>query len=154
MKAKEWESEKKFLLDSWSTIDLAAESDSDTAILPFIRGRIFPENDPYCCASYLIEIKFPQEYPFKAPEARILDPIYHPNIRENGRHCCCWGFTYETWSPAIQLTDFIKGVIRTIDNVDVDNHCNITCTTEYQNNYEQFYEKALRCVLDYGRPRF
>ena len=54
----------------------------------------------------------------------------------------------------MQLTDFIKCVIRVIDNVDLQRHCNAICAQECQNNYEEFYEKALRSTLDYGRPRF
>jgi len=56
---------------------------------PFIRSRIFPQTDPYCHASFLIEIQIPQEYPCEPPEIHILDPIYHPFVRENGTRIWC-----------------------------------------------------------------
>lgn len=151
---KAWESEKQFILEHWSTFSTTDDRQTQNTVVPVIRGRIFPRNDPYCFASFRIEIKLPVEYPFKPPEAIILDRIYHPNIRDNGRHCCCWGFDYSGWTPAIQLIDFIKGIIRVIDNIDLDSHCDKTRAAEYEHNYEQFYEKALRCTIDHGQPRF
>ena len=154
MQVKESESQNKFILDYWSAFITTDDRQSQKSVIPFIRGRIFPQKDPYCLASFLIEMKFPSEYPFKPPEVRILDPIYHPNFREDGTHFCGWEYNDKTWNPHIQLTTFIEGLIQMIDNVDPYNYCHGTRSEEYRNNYEQFYEKALRCTLDYGRPRF
>jgi ubiquitin-conjugating enzyme E2 T len=119
-----------------------------------IQGRILPKTEPYCHASFLIEIRLPSEYPFKEPYVTIRDPIYHPNIDESGRHCCCWGFSqYEGYTPTTLLADIIEGVIRVIDNPDCSHSCNLQCQ-EYQNDYQTFYKKALKLTLLYGRPRY
>jgi ubiquitin-protein ligase len=52
------------------------------------QGRFFPQTEPYCRASFLIEIILPREYPFKGPKLIFLDPIYHPNVDESGEQCC------------------------------------------------------------------
>ena len=123
-----------------------------------IQGRILPQSEPYCHASFLIEIKLPPEYPFKAPEVIFLDPIYHPNVDESGRHCCCWGISCdETWKPTTPLTDLILAVIHIIDNKPDPGHCIGTGSQlmeEYQSNYLKFYKKALEHTLSYGRPRY
>jgi ubiquitin-protein ligase len=123
-----------------------------------IRGRIFPEKDPYCFASFLIQIKLPSEYPFKMPDVIILDPIYHPNVRKDGSHChCCgyWGLDgAERWKPTTPLIEIIKAVINTIDSPHFKHPQNEECANEYQNNYETFYEKALQYTSEYGRPRY
>ena len=154
MKVKEWGSQKNFILDYCSSVTTTYNQESQNKAIPFIRGRIFPQKDPYCLSSFLVEIEFPPEYPFKPPEAKILDRIYHPNVDENGRHCCCWGFNADTWRSTIGLTGFIEGIIRIIDNVNVGDHGDTIRCAEYERNYDQFYEKALRCTLDYGRSRF
>ncbi len=82
----------------------------------------------------------------------ILDPIYHPNVRNHGRHCCCWGLP-DDWQPSTLLTDCIKAVINTIDNPDLGDHADRNIADEYRYNYEKFYEKALEYTLKYGRPR-
>jgi ubiquitin-protein ligase len=119
---------------------------------PIIRGRILPEKDPYCFASFLIEIRVPFDYPFKRPEIIILDPIYHPNVKNDGRHRCCRGPPGE-WSPAIQLTDCIKAVINTINDPAPEHRTNPMIASEYLTNYEKFYEKASEYTFKYGRPR-
>jgi len=164
MQLKQWESEKKFMLENCSFFDTDKSSASFNnerpsqyfckTNMPVILGRILPEKDPYCFASFRIQIKIPPEYPFKVPEAIILDPIYHPHVQKNGEHCCCWGFNEERWQPAIMLVDFIMGVIKVIDNPDLEYHCNKELADEYRNNYEKFYKKALQCTLNKGRPRY
>jgi ubiquitin-protein ligase len=120
-----------------------------------IHGRILPKTEPYCRASFLIEIRLRPEYPFKELDVTIRDPIYHPNVDESGRHCCCWGFSqYEAFKPTTPLADFIEAVIRVIDNPDCSHSCNPQCTQEYQNDYQTFYKKALKLTLLYGRPRY
>lgn len=145
----EWQSERKFILDSWSAINATRPWNS----IYLIHGRIFPQKDPYCLSSFLIEIRIPPEYPFKIPEARFLDRIYHPSVDDVGTHCCCW-FVRDTYRPTTRLTDLIEQIIDIIDNIDVQSHGNGSVCAEYQLNYDQFYEKALRCILDYGRSRF
>ncbi len=124
---------------------------TDTAI---IRGLILPEKDPYCLASFLIEIRLPSEYPFKMPEMVILDPIYHPNVKENGMHCCCWGLPGgDEWKPTTSLIECIKALIHTIDYIGSQHFTFNACGNEYIINYQKFYEKALEYTLKYGRPR-
>jgi ubiquitin-protein ligase len=120
---------------------------------PVILGRILPEKEPYCFASFLIQIKIPPEYPFKQPEAIILDPIYHPSVMDDGSHCCCWRSDGESWKPTTTIIEFIKVIIHTIDDPNFGHPCNEEIANEYRNNYEKFYETALQYTLKYGRPR-
>ncbi len=117
-----------------------------------IRGRILPEKDPYCLASFLIEIRLPAEYPFKMPEVIFRNPIYHPNVSQNGQ-LCCWGFNYEKWRPKTTLIDVIKAIINTIDNSHLEYHCNEELVNEYRDNYEKFYETALEYTLKHRQSR-
>jgi ubiquitin-protein ligase len=160
---QEWESEKKFILDFFSSFDADNSSmrsnntrptqHSFRVDRPVIRGRILPEKDPYCFASFLIEIRLPFEYPFMMPELIILDQIYHPVVRHDGTHRYCWGLSAGLgWRPTMPLVDCIKAVISTIDNPDLA-HGEGEIINEYRNNYKKFYEKALEYTLKYGRPR-
>jgi ubiquitin-conjugating enzyme E2 D/E len=120
---------------------------------PVILGRILPDKEPYCFASFLIEIKFPPEYPFKEPETVILDPIYYPNIGKDGRPCCCWiAHGCESWRPTKTLVDLINAIINTVNNPNFDHSLGDSFIFEYQNNDKKFYETALEYTLKYGRP--
>jgi ubiquitin-protein ligase len=148
---------------------------SDDKDVIVIHGRILPMSEPYCRASFLIEIALPPEYPFKVPRVTFLDPIYHPNAMEDGTYACCC-CTYRcchrhpgdpacdyigchhgtNWKPTTSLADLIEDTIRIIDRTpDINNlSLNDDYAKEYLFNYSAFYEKALRLTLSYGRPRY
>ena len=121
-----------------------------------IRGRILPQTEPYCYASFLIEIILSPEWPFKPPEVNFLDPLYHPNIDEWSKHKCdCWfAEISRSWTPKTSLKTVIEAVIRVIDG-DPNSHFirNHECLKEYRNDYQTFYKKALKFTLSFGRPR-
>jgi len=51
----------------------------------FVIGQIFPKSDIYRERSYLIELKLTRTFPADPPEVRFLTPIYHPNVRKDGK---------------------------------------------------------------------
>ncbi len=118
--------------------------------------RILPQTEPYCQASFLIKITFPQEYPFREPKIIFLDPIYHPFVYESGRLCCDWGFSSDgVYRPTTMLTEVIEKITHSIDNIsDEFEDVNGECFKEYKSDYPTFYKKALECTLSYGRPRY
>ncbi len=93
-----------------------------------IYGRIFPQVEPYCRTSFLIEIEFPPEYPFKNPEITFLDPICNPNIDENGKISFHWRLNVlGWWKPSDHLVDILRKIINIDDqgkNTD-HNNCHI-----------------------------
>lgn len=46
-----------------------------------------PLDTPYQGGEFRVNIKFPDNYPFKAPEFLFETPIFHPNITEKGEVC-------------------------------------------------------------------
>jgi ubiquitin-protein ligase len=50
-----------------------------------VTGQIFPKSDIYRERSYLIEMKLTRTFPADPPEVRFLTPIYHPNVRKDGK---------------------------------------------------------------------
>jgi ubiquitin-protein ligase len=120
------------------------------------RARILPQSEPYCQASFLIEIALPPEYPFKGPKIIFLDPIYHPSIHESGKFCCDSGFHgNEGYRPTTSLVDIIEDIINFIDNIpNQSGYVNQECFAEYKDDYPTFYKKALELTLSYGRPRY
>ena len=46
-----------------------------------------PASSPYEAGKFEVNIKFPEQYPFKPPDFKFKTPIYHPNITESGEVC-------------------------------------------------------------------
>ena len=107
-----------------------------------IYGRIFPTKDPYCFASFRIEIRVSIGYPF-------LDLIYHSAVQRDSGRCCFCNFKKQH-KPTTSLVD----VLNIVSSSYPLEHCNDnTITNLYCNNYEQFYKTALEYTLKYGLPR-
>jgi len=71
----------KFIIDSspFGNED-SASSTSNTFI-----GRILPTSDPFNQSALKVELKLPGKYPVDPPEVRVLTPIHHPNVLDDGK---------------------------------------------------------------------
>ena len=56
-----------------------------------------PEGTPYEGGKFLVEIRLPPDYPFKAPFMLLLTKIYHPTFNDRGNHDID-GF-FDQWTP-------------------------------------------------------
>ncbi|CAF1289680.1 unnamed protein product [Adineta ricciae] len=167
---KKLESENKFILDkvSGQSIDTNRPPPrfNNTPITVrssehyrhTIEGRLLLQSEPYCRASFLLQIGLTAEYPFKYPDIQFLDPIYHPNISQTGVCCGCdcgFRFADSNYRPTLSLHTILSTIIQMIDSpfVGKNGSHNEECYLEYRNDYPTFYRKALDSTLLYGRPR-
>jgi ubiquitin-protein ligase len=126
-----------------------------------IQGRLLPNIEPYCRASFLIQITLPREYPMEDRDIFILDPIYHPNINDcgKGKGSRGWGFVFgQQFDPTTALTVYVEAIIHVVNNITDSSYNDIyncaECIKEYRDNRQRFFEKALGFTLSYGRPRY
>jgi ubiquitin-protein ligase len=57
----------------------------------------------------IVEIEIPSEYPFKAPDAKFLTPLYHPNVSDKGQ--VCKDILSGDWGPAKQIVDTVAAIL-------------------------------------------
>jgi ubiquitin-protein ligase len=71
-------------------------------------------NGPVDCVyegkSWEVEIKMGKEYPFKAPEIRFIDPIFHPNISAK-TGTICLDVIKSKWTPIFNLSLVIETLL-------------------------------------------
>ena len=60
------------------------------------------EAGPYKEGSFLVQLTFPTEYPFKPPTVQFITPIYHPNVDEKGQ-VCLPVISPQNWKPATKI---------------------------------------------------
>jgi ubiquitin-conjugating enzyme E2 D/E len=67
-----------------------------------------PEKSPYAGGTFLMDIRFPEDYPFKAPKVRFRTRIYHCNISRKGEVCI--DILKTNWSAAITITQLLLSI--------------------------------------------
>ena len=67
-----------------------------------------PQKSPYEGGVFFLDIHFPADYPFKAPQCHFTTRIYHPNINSKGG--ICLDILKDQWSPALTASKVLLSI--------------------------------------------
>jgi ubiquitin-conjugating enzyme E2 D/E len=67
-----------------------------------------PADSPYQGGLFLLDIVFPDSYPFQPPRVRFATKIYHCNI--NGKGGICLDILKDQWSPALTVAKVLLSI--------------------------------------------
>jgi ubiquitin-conjugating enzyme E2 D/E len=98
-----------------------------------------PTGTPYEGGLFVIDVRFPSDYPLRAPEYHFVTKIYHPNILftiEDGvsRGNIC----KPKWAPKDTLSTIIEYLYSLMAAPDLDNTLNGEAATQYKSNKPEF----------------
>ena len=81
-----------------------------------------PKATPYESGIFELKIKFPENYPFRAPSIYFLTKIFHVNIHYDGTICSCTmdHLINNCWSPHLKITDIITKIINILKFPDFE----------------------------------
>lgn len=100
-----------------------------------------PADTPYEAGVFRIEFKFPDNYPFKAPEVKFLTSIYHPNIKLETGDICQDVFA-SGWAPTQKVVDILEKLVSMLKDPSTSNPLETEICNEYLNNRKVFEQKA------------
>lgn len=100
-----------------------------------------PVDTPYAEGIFKIEFKFPDNYPFKAPEVKFLTSIYHPNIKLETGDICQDVFA-SAWAPTQKVVDILEKLVSMLKDPATNNPLESDICNEYLNNRPLFDKKA------------
>ena len=109
---------------------------------------IGPEDSPYHCGVFLINIHFSSDYPFKPPKCQFLTKIYHPNINSQGG--ICLDILKDNWSPALTISKLLLSICSLLTDPNPDDPLVIDIAEIYKKNRELYIEKAKEYTLFYA----
>lgn len=99
-----------------------------------------PTQSPYEGGVFFVDIKFPEDYPFKPPKVTFRTKIYHPNINNAGG--ICLDILKDEWSPALTITKVLISICSLLDDPNPDDPLVPEIANLYLNNRKKYIVTA------------
>ena len=118
-----------------------------------------PKDTSYKGGIFILDIKFPDNYPIKPPKIAFRTPIYHANINprkpsspngeELGNICIS---TLNWWKPEFTMIELLSNIYGLFYMVNPDNPYGLDRAYEIKNNRKLYEEKIKYFTKKYANP--
>jgi ubiquitin-conjugating enzyme E2 D/E len=108
-----------------------------------------PEDTAYSQGVFKLKFKFPENYPFKAPDVKFLTTVYHPNIKTDTGEICQDVFA-SSWAPTQKVEEIIEKIITMLKEPSTSTPLENDICQEYTNNREKFNKTAREYTTKYA----
>jgi len=98
-----------------------------------------PACSPYETLTYRLSLKFPAEYPYKAPVVKFETPCFHPNVDAHGN--ICLDVLKEKWSAALSVRTVLLSVQALLAEPNNESPLNVVAARLWDDGEE--YKKVL-----------
>ena len=116
------------------------------------QGSIYgPEDSPYSGGIFFLDIRFPEEYPFKPPCVKFTTKIFHPNIDDEGN--ICLDVLKDQYSPALTVSKIMLSICSLLTDPNPNDPLVTEIANLYQNNIEEYKEKAKEWTDKYAKTQ-
>jgi ubiquitin-conjugating enzyme E2 D len=107
-----------------------------------------PSDSPYAGGIFKLEIHFPTDYPFKAPNVVFLTKVYHPNISSSG--AICLDILKNMWSPALTISKVLLSICSLLTDANPKDPLVAEAADLYLRDRTAFNEKARLWTIQYA----
>jgi ubiquitin-conjugating enzyme E2 D len=107
-----------------------------------------PDHSPYYGGTFLVELVFSSEYPFRGPEIRFQTKIYHPNINHKGE--VCLGEMISEWKPVYTPLMVMAKVSELLTHPNPDDPLVVQIASLLKSDYKGFKTKAEEWTHEYA----
>ena len=120
-----------------------------------------PKDTSYRNGLFFLSIKFPNDYPNKAPEVCFLTPIYHVNVNpkapktlgdgvESLGHVCI--STLNWWKPEYRMREVLTNIFALFYMANPDSPYGLDRADEFRDNRAVYEEKIKKFTRKYANP--
>ena len=108
-----------------------------------------PTDSPYSGGVYFLDIKFPENYPFKPPKITFTTRIYHPNINSSGG--ICLDVLKGNWSPALTISKILLSICSLLTDPNPDDPLVPDIAKLYKSDIDKYRATATAWTRKYAQ---
>eukprot|EP00730_Choanoeca_flexa_P008278 TRINITY_DN12471_c0_g2_i2.p1 TRINITY_DN12471_c0_g2~~TRINITY_DN12471_c0_g2_i2.p1 ORF type:complete len:170 (+),score=16.02 TRINITY_DN12471_c0_g2_i2:48-512(+) len=122
---------------------------SDSDMFNWTATIVGPEDSPYAGGIFKLDIRFPPNYPFKAPKCVFRTKLYHPNVSGNGG--ICLDILKNQWSPALTLSKVLLSISSLMTDANPDDPLVPDVAKQYIKDRDAFNRTAAEWTKKYAK---
>ena len=108
-----------------------------------------PQQTPYDGGTFVLQIDFPTQYPFKAPTLKFKTKVYHPSVnRETGEICAG---VLGQWGPTLNAKHCLEVVYSLLQSPDADHPLEDEIATQLREKPKEFEKTAKKYTKEYAK---
>ena len=107
-----------------------------------------PQDSPYEGGIFIMNIKFPGDYPFKPPKVTFETKIFHPNINSSGG--ICLDILKEAWSPALTVSKVLLSICSLLCDPNPDDPLVPDIARMYKNDRDKYNRTAQLWTIQFA----
>lgn len=77
-----------------------------------------PPGSPFEGGVFVLNVIFPDNYPFSQPKITFETPIYHCNVNDSGK--ICLAILQDSWAPYLSVPHVLEGIRIMMQTPDTD----------------------------------